>query len=96
MQLFKPFMAAESITEEGDDFKNSSRSWSSQASQEVLMRPALVSANEGLWYTPYGQCGIEEGSRALNCFLRFIILLVFKSSSSGAFNTMGTRRTQEA
>lgn len=60
------------------------------------MRPGLVSANGGLWYTPYGQCGIEEGYRALNSFLRFVILLVFKSNFSGAFNTMGTQRAQEA
>jgi len=59
--LFKPFVAAQSIPEEADNSENSSRSWSSQASQEVLMRPDLVSANRGLWYTPYGQCGIEEG-----------------------------------
>lgn len=50
-QLFKPFMAAQSISEEGGDFENSSRSQSSQASQEVLMRPGVVSANGGPWYT---------------------------------------------
>lgn len=58
-------MAAQSIAEDGDDFKTSSRTWSSEASQKVLLRPGLVSANGGLWNTPYGQ-------------LRFVILLVFK------------------
>lgn len=60
------------------------------------MRPGLVSANGGLWYAPYGQCGIEEGCGALNSSLKFVILLVFKSNSSGVFNTMGTRGAQEA
>lgn len=46
--------------------------------------------------TSYGQCGIEEGYKALYCSLIFIVLLDFKSNSSGVFNTMGTRRTQEA
>lgn len=60
------------------------------------MRPGLVSANRGLWYTPYEQCGVEEGYGALNSSLRFVIVLFFKSSSSGVFNTTGTERAQEA
>lgn len=96
VQLFKPSMDAQSITEKGNDFKTISRSWSSQASPEVLMRPGLVSVNRGLWYKRDGQHGIEEGCRALNHSLRFIILLVLKSNSSGTFNTTGTTRAQEA
>lgn len=47
-QLVKPFMAAQRITEKEGGFKTSSRFWSTQASQEVLTRTGLVSANGGL------------------------------------------------
>lgn len=87
-------MAAQGISERGDDFKNIFRSQSSQASQEMLTRPSLVSDSGGLWYTPHGQCGLEEGYRVLSCSLTCVILVVFKSSSSGVFNTMDTRRAQ--
>lgn len=81
----EPLLAAQSITEEGEGFETSSSTWSSHVSQEVLVSPAL-------WDTPEGQCGTEGFAELCD----FCDPVGSKSNSSGAVNTVGARRAQEA